>query len=251
VNVWCAAGKKTFSTDEIIRQVKRVRLAELVKHRTLILPQLGAPGVSAHLVSKGCGFKTVWGPIRAGDISAFLKNNQKAEPEMRRLTFGMWERLILVPVEISLILKPSFGLVLALFALSGICPEIFSLGQAWDRGLMTVMAYGFGVIAGAVLVPALLPWLPGRSFYIKGLITGLLAGFGAVLPWIGRTTPLEWLALPLISMAVSSYAAMNFTGATPFTSPSGVEREMRFGIPLQLLACLVALAAWIGSPFLY
>ena len=47
VNVWCAAGKRTFSTEEVIRQVNGVGLDKLVTHRELILPQLGAPGVSA------------------------------------------------------------------------------------------------------------------------------------------------------------------------------------------------------------
>ncbi|MGW8194676.1 MAG: mercury methylation corrinoid protein HgcA, partial [Desulforhopalus sp.] len=32
VNVWCAAGKKTFSPDEVIRQVKQVGLERLVAH---------------------------------------------------------------------------------------------------------------------------------------------------------------------------------------------------------------------------
>jgi hypothetical protein len=44
---------------------------------------------------------------------------------------------------------------------------------------------------------------------------------------------------------------MNFTGSTPFTSPSGVEKEMRKAIPLQALAGLIAVVAWIGSAFAY
>lgn len=50
VNVWCAAGKKTFSTDELIRRVTDGGLDRIVSHRRLVLPQLGAPGVAAHLV---------------------------------------------------------------------------------------------------------------------------------------------------------------------------------------------------------
>ncbi|RXM21708.1 acetyl-CoA synthase subunit gamma, partial [Citrobacter sp. AAK_AS5] len=47
VNVWCAAGKGTFGTGEIARMVKMTKLATIVSHRNLIVPQLGAPGVSA------------------------------------------------------------------------------------------------------------------------------------------------------------------------------------------------------------
>jgi len=50
-------------------------------------------------------------------------------------------------------------------------------------------------------------------------------------------------------VAISSYLAMNFTGSTPFTSPSGVEKEMRRAIPLQAGAVLIALVAWVSAAF--
>ena len=65
----------------------------------------------------------------------------------------------------------------------------------------------------------------------------------------GRLNLLAGLALVLITAAVSSYLAMNFTGSTPFTSPSGVEKEMRRAIPIQAAAAVAAVAAWIGSAF--
>ena len=55
--------------------------------------------------------------------------------------------------------------------------------------------------------------------------------------------------LILITTVISSYLAMNFTGSTPFTSPSGVEKEMRRAIPLQLIGALIALATWVGAAF--
>jgi hypothetical protein len=42
---------------------------------------------------------------------------------------------------------------------------------------------------------------------------------------------------------------MNFTGSTPFTSPSGVEKEMRKALPLQAAALLLAMVAWVASAF--
>jgi len=249
VNVWCAAGKKTFSTEEVIRQVHSVGLAELVSHRELILPQLGAPGVSAHMVKKGCGFKVIWGPVKARDIKTFLNNGCKADMSMRQLTFSLGERLVLIPVELSLIVKPSLAILLAVFVLSGISPEFFSFSAAWFRGLHGAGAYLMGVLAGAVIVPAFLPWLPMRQFYIKGIMTGLAGGILLILYWGATMTKLEVVTLLLLTTAVSSYAAMNFTGATPFTSPSGVEKEMRQGIPLQIIAVVIAIIAWVATPF--
>jgi hypothetical protein len=60
---------------------------------------------------------------------------------------------------------------------------------------------------------------------------------------------LEILALLLWTAAVSSHLAMSFTGSTPFTSPSGVEKEMRKAIPLQVISLLLATVAWVGSAF--
>jgi acetyl-CoA decarbonylase/synthase complex subunit gamma len=45
----------------------------------------------------------------------------------------------------------------------------------------------------------------------------------------------------MMSMAVSSFFAMNFTGSTTFTSLSGVKKEMRIALPLQIAASLLGL----------
>ena len=56
INVWCAAGKGTFGTGELVARIEASRLAQVVGHRRLILPLLGAPGVSAHEVRSRTGF---------------------------------------------------------------------------------------------------------------------------------------------------------------------------------------------------
>jgi len=249
VNVWCAAGKRTFSTEEVIRQVHDVGLDKLVSHRELILPQLGAPGISAHKVKKGCGFKVIWGPVKARDLKTFLNNGRKADTYMRQVTFSIGERIVLIPVELSLIVKPSLAILLVVFVLSGISPDIFSFSAAWFRGLNGAFAYLLGVVAGAVIVPTFLPWLPTRQFYIKGLLTGVIAGIIMILLLGSTITRLESVTLLLLATSVSSYAAMNFTGATPYTSPSGVEKEMRQGIPIQIIAVVIAIVTWVAAPF--
>ena len=47
INIWCAAGKNLFATHEVVRSVNTARLHEIIAHRELILPQLGATGVAA------------------------------------------------------------------------------------------------------------------------------------------------------------------------------------------------------------
>jgi hypothetical protein len=251
INVWCAAGKGTFGTREVINRVRQTRLGEVVDHCRLILPQLGASGVAARQVKKACGFEVLWGPVRAADLPAFLAAGCVAGDSMRQVTFSMGERMVLVPVELALTRKPLLWTLLVAFLLSGVGPRFFSFSMAWDRGLLVAAASAAGILAGCVAVPFLLPWIPGRAFAFKGALAGLFAGLAIVLP--AATSPyvtlMSAVALVILAMAVGSYLAMNFTGTTPFTSPSGVEKEMRLAIPLQLIAVLAAAGFWIAAAF--
>ncbi|MHB1026096.1 MAG: mercury methylation corrinoid protein HgcA [Desulfobacteria bacterium] len=250
INVWCAAGEGTFGTGEVIRRVTEARLAEVVNHRRLILPQLGAPGVAAHEVRKECGFSVVYGPARARDIRSFLEGGMKASPEMRKVVFPTIDRLVLTPVEITGLLRPAGWAAAVLFLLAGVGPGIFSLGAAWGRGFAAAAALVAGILAGAVVTPVLLPWLPGRAFSVKGgLAGGVLAAF-AVMWKHGALGAPTALALLLAMTAVSSFVAMNFTGATPFTSPSGVEKEMRRALPVQAGLTVLAGILWVGGAFI-
>ncbi|MGB7629444.1 MAG: mercury methylation corrinoid protein HgcA [Candidatus Deferrimicrobium sp.] len=250
INVWCAAGEGTFGTAEVIRRVTESRLAEVVNHRQLILPQLGAPGVAAHEVRKGCGFSVVYGPVRSRDIRSFLEAGRKASPAMRKVVFPAMDRLVLTPVEITGILRPAGWTAVGLFLLSGFGPGIFSFGAAWERGFAAVAALVAGILSGAVVTPVLLPWLPGRAFSVKGGLAGGVLAACAVMWQRGNLEAPAALALLLAMTAVSSFVAMNFTGSTPFTSPSGVEKEMRRALPVQAGLTVLAGLLWVGGAFL-
>ena len=101
INVWCAAGKGTFGTKELVQRIGKHGLDKLVNHKKLILPQLGAVGVSAHEVKEQTGFRVIYGPVRAEDIGNFIKSGYKTTPEMRRVKFPLWDRIKLIPVEIT------------------------------------------------------------------------------------------------------------------------------------------------------
>lgn len=249
INVWCAAGKGTFGTAEIVRRVLAAGLERVVAHRRLILPQLGAPGVSAKEVRKGCGFSVVYGPVRSTDLKAFLAAGMTATPSMRAVTFTAVERLVLTPVELVMALKLAAWAALALLVLAGLGPGFYSFSAAWNRGLAAWGALAVALAAGAVLTPVLLPWLPWRAFSAKGALVGAGAAVLAAAAVGGASSFSGFLALLFAVGAGSSYAAMNFTGATPFTSPSGVEREMRRALPLQAAAAALAGVFWFASAF--
>jgi hypothetical protein len=250
INVWCAAGKGTFSTQELVKRITENHLETIVKHKRVIVPQLGATGVSALDVKKQSGFRVIYGPIRASDIRAFLKNGKRAEKQMRQVTFTMYERFILTPVEIQTILKPALITAFVLLLLAGIGPGIFSFSSVLPRGVISILALIAGIFAGAFVTPVLLPYIPSRKFAFKGILVGSIA---ALLPILFAASAVNgmagYLALYLFSVTISSYLAMNFTGATPFTSPSGVEKEMKQYIPVQLASLVISFGLWIYSAF--
>lgn len=228
INVWCAAGKGTFGTEELIRRIEASGLTGVVEHRTLILPQLGAVGVSAHEVQKRSGFKVFYGPVRAKDVPAYLNNGMQADKEMRTVQFNFIDRTVLTPVEIVGAIKPSLIIFGLMFLLNLIGITKFTGTD--------VYSYIGAIIFGCVLTPMLLPWIPVKAFSLKGWLLGLLWA-SAVVAFNGFFHDndhdiLTGIAYLLVLPSISAYGALNFTGCSTYTSYSGVIKEMKTAIPL-------------------
>ena len=250
INVWCAAGKGSFGTGELCRRIRDTRLAEIVSHRRIILPQLGAPGVAAHLVRKSTGFQVVYGPVRAADISAFMARGMAATPEMRRVRFDLMDRLAVVPVELMHWAWLVFVFVGALVVAVACTTSGAAFGPVAMRAA-GLTALGF--LVGCVLAPALLPWIPARAFAVKGALLGLAAvavvALAGALPFDSAAGRLESLGWCLLVPTMAAFFAMNFTGSATFTSLSGVKREMRLAVPAQIFGAAAGLALWGAARF--
>ncbi len=254
INVWCAAGKGTFGTEELVSRIESSGLSRIVSQRELILPQLAGPGVSAHLVKKASGFKVIYGPIRATDLPAFWESDCKATPEMRLKTFTSAERAVLIPVELVRVFKIAFVVLPVIFLIDSFWRAGGSGSVGWSSGLWSVLAILTAILAGAVLAPLLLPWLPGRAFSFKGLFIGIAASLTFVLLrniWGGWPDRFQMAAWFFLIPAFSAYLAMNFTGSSTYTSLSGVRKEMRRAVPLQIGAGVLGFCLWLGSHFLW
>lgn len=236
VNVWCAAGKGTFGTDELVNRVSKTDLVEIVSHRKLILPQLGAVGVRAIEVMKQTGFSIIYGPVRASDIKPYLDSNFTATEEMRTVKFTLWDRLVLTPVELVQASKTSLLIFGALFLINLFATRPF--------GLADFIAYAGAVIMGAVVAPVLLPFIPGGAFAWKGWLLGLIwtSGFVWLNGWLVPGSLLLGIGYLLALPSFSAYLAMNFTGSSTYTSFSGVIKEMRISLPFIVSASVVGVA---------
>ncbi len=225
INVWCAAGKGTFGTNELVNRIKMTKLSDIVTHRKLILPQLGAVGVSAHEVTKQTGFFVIYGPVRANDIKVFFDEGLKASKEMRTVKFTLKDRLVLTPMELIPAVQKSLPILGALFITNQ-----FS-ARSFDK--KDIKAYAGAVLAGSVVTPALLPYIPGRAFAFKGWLLGAgwTAGYLGLSKRFQKGNRLLSTGELLLFPAVSSFLAMNFTGSSTYTSPSGVKKEMKRALP--------------------
>ena len=253
INVWCAAGKGTFGTEELVRRIESNSLAQIVAHRELILPQLSGPGVAAHQVRKRSGFKVIYGPIEARDLPEFLNAGLRATPAMRKKRFTMRERTVLVPVELVNTLKWAIIILPVFFIVAGLGGDRGFWAGAFSQGLYAVIALLSAVAAGVVLTPVLLPWLPGRAFSVKGAAVGIVAAIilaafraGDFSDWAFRAEILAWF---LLVPAITAYLAMDFTGASTYTSLSGVKKEMKWAVPLEIAGGAAGLFLWLGSLF--
>ena len=240
VNVWCAAGKGTFGTKELIQRIQKTSLNTLVQHKRLLLPQLGATGVAAHLVKESSGFTVIYGPVRASDIQSFIHDGYKATKEMRRVNFRWNDRIKLIPNDIIYNLRYLLSLFAIMTVISGINTGGYSIQQALRNSIPVVKIIASGYFAGLILTPLFLPYIPTQNFSFKGLITG--AGVSALL-FLSQSLDgslLTQFAEIFFIIGFSSFLAMNFTGASTFTSLAGVKKEMRIAVPLQIVFGVIA-----------
>ena len=224
INVWCAAGKGTFGTNELVHRIELCQLSKIVNHRVLILPQLGATGVAAHLVEKRTGFTVEFGPVRAADLTEYLKNGP-ATPEMRRVYFNFKDRLVLVPVEFIGSLTKMLILAIPFYFIGG---------------YQYVIAIFAAITAATVLFPLLLPWIPTTNFSTKGFIIGGLVALPFFMISLMHNPEVEfwkrflWGSTYMFTLpALTAFLTLNFTGATTFTSRTGLKREMFRYIPVM------------------
>jgi hypothetical protein len=238
VNVWCAAGEGTFGTAELVSRIAKTKLADIAGHRDLILPQLGATGVSGPETARLSGFRVHWGPVRASDIKAYLAAGLRKDDEMREMRFDLRERMAVAPMELShswILLPPA----LALSALFGM-----PFDGLWPWRSLSLLVLFLGTIpVGTLLFPALLPWLPSRLFVVKGAVLGAIWSIAWAL--LFRASPMTGACGFLAAVPVTAFLAMNFTGASTYTCQPGALMEVVRSFWPMVLSLGASLAAGI------
>ncbi len=191
INVWCAAGGGYFTAEKVITAVKSSRLAEVVSHHALILPQLAANGVDGWKVRQETGWGVHWGPVKAADIPAYLAARRKKTEAMRWVRFPLKDRLEMVSATLGF-----YSLLILLPVL------IFWRPLFWPvTAALSGLSYFYAIT---------LPWLPGRDGLLKSIPLTVI-GLAGLAVWTAVIHPLPPPQLFHWAIAVTAFSV--FTGA--------------------------------------
>ncbi len=141
INVWCAAGGGHLTHHDVIAAIRASGIGQLVRHRSLVLPQLSASGIERSKITEATGWEARWGPARLEDLPEFLDRGQRVRKAHRLMRFPLWERM-----EMALVWTVPMMLI-AVLAVG------FSVG--WHAGLVAAAVSVLMVSA----VFAALPWV--------------------------------------------------------------------------------------------
>lgn len=159
INVWCSASGGLFNAHSVTSVIKTSRIAELVDHRTLILPQLSATGIDIRRVEQETGWRCTFGPVYAAQIPEYLARGLKKSEDMGVVTFPLHDRMEMAVMWAGL-LSAVVAIPVAIFdwrMLPG------SLAMIW----------GFSLFLFA-LFDQILRYVPGPVGLVKTLILGLV-----------------------------------------------------------------------------
>ena len=152
--------------------------------------------------------------------------------------------MAVIPVDLVAALPILVVLAVALYFLAG--------------GIWASIAGVAAILAGIVIFPILLPWLPTRDFSMKGFILGAVVALVIFLvkALVKETDIFTWkqlgngLGLILIWSPVTAFLCLNFTGSSTYTSRTGVRREINKYIRVMAAALVIGIIVSIVLAFI-
>jgi acetyl-CoA decarbonylase/synthase complex subunit gamma len=188
--------------------------------------------------------------VRASDLKRFISDGYRAGKEMRRVTFGFKDRIKLIPNDFVYGKFYLLGAISALFLLSGVSANGVSYKDFSGQGGPAILKVFLAYVAGIVITPMFLPYIPGRHFSLKGFFSGALVFLILIMIKSSDDNGPEILSWFLIITAISSFLAMNFTGSSTYTSLSGVKKEMKISVPIQIGFAAIGLILQVVGKFI-
>jgi NAD-dependent dihydropyrimidine dehydrogenase PreA subunit len=225
INVWCAAAGGHLTSHQVVTALKTSGVEERVEHRRAILPQLAATGVLAREVSRRCGWKLRFGPVYAEDLPRYLAQHEQKGEDMRRVRFGLAERLEMAVAWAA----PTSAVFAGLAAL---------LRPAW---CLPVIALGWALALAVFLIYERIPG-PRRQVLAGGAIVLSLSCVGLAGGGLAALS-----AAALASVLLTGILTYDYAGSTPVEGGSHFE-ERSWAVTLDRERCEGIYSCWEVCP---
>jgi NAD-dependent dihydropyrimidine dehydrogenase PreA subunit len=209
INVWCAAGGGLFSAHSVSSVIKTSRIGEKVSHRTVILPQLAAPGIDVVRVERDTGWHCTFGPVYAKDIPAYLTAGRKKTEEMRRAAFPLAQRL-----EMAVMWAVPLSLLAAI-------PTAIVSWRSTFGILVLVWAFSLFLF---VFFDVVMRYVPGPVGLVKTLVLGAVGALGVVAygVTIGNWRVGHMVGWSMAILVVAAVLGFDLDGTSPLVAGSSV-----------------------------
>jgi len=236
INVWCAARGGNFGNRQLIEAVQATGIERLVNHKTLIVPQLAAGGISLPQLPNNFPFKIKYGPIWSKYLKRFLKEMPPFKPEEMRLAkFSIKKRLEAGITHTTFLLRKFLilpAILLGSLSLVFLLTQIYELQTISYIILVIIGWIFFSLIVTNLIIPLIFPLANfSQSFIIKGIFLSIfpcLIGFTVF--WIIFQSILNNILnfdiLNLIFLFwLGFFSTMSFSGYTFSSSPRKIRDE--------------------------
>lgn len=209
INVWCAAGGGMFNAHSVISVLKTSRIADRVDHRTLVLPQLSAPGIDVARVEQETGWRCTFGPVYARDIPAYVASSFKKAGAMRCAQFPLLDRLEIAVMWAGM-MSVFAGIPVAIFRLR-LLPGVLAL--VWGFSLFLLVFY-----------EPVMRFVPGPVGLVKTLVLGLVgvAGVTAFGLTVGDWSPGSIIGWSLGILGTALVLGFDLDGTSPLRAGATV-----------------------------
>ncbi len=225
INVWCGACGDDFNTDSVLSILKTSGIGDLVSHRTLILPQLSAPGIDPVIIKKKTGWDSKFGPVYAKDIPSFINQNFNKSETQRIVRFSVSQRLEIATLYFfMLILIVSIVFWITAIFLPILSPILF---------LDTVLIFIITIYGSMLILPSISTGTGKIKIWIyEGIIILLIVLFDLFI--IFNIFYLVWNII--FSLLITIILAEDFHGLTPiYKSELGAKAWMKGNEKMRFL----------------
>lgn len=225
INVWCGACGDDFRTDSVLSILKTSGIDDLVSHRTLILPQLSAPGIDPIIIKKKAGWNVKFGPVYAKDIPSFIDQKFSKSESQRIVRFPPSHRIEMATLYFFILIV----FVSTIYWISAIFLPILSLFLYLDTILIFII-----IIYGSMLILPSIPTETGKTkvWIYEGIILLLIVIFNLFI--IFDLLYLIWNIIS--SLLITIIMAEDFHGLTPiYKSELGAKTWNKGGEKMKFL----------------